>query len=148
MTENYSDSLCSSGNSGDEVEITNINTESCPELDALVEDFQQAVKSHTAMENKTVYFNKKVANILVSVTNVYANVVETVQLPFLVARTKDTSRQTVKTLNNAHVQSSVDSFCYVIICSLIPLSLSRRDVWSLYCLLTCEEAVSKSSIAL
>ena len=48
VTENYSDSLCSSGDSGDEVEITNVNTESCPELDALVEDFQQAVRSHAA----------------------------------------------------------------------------------------------------
>lgn len=53
--------------------------------------------------------NKKVLNSLVSVINVYVNAVEIVQLPFLVARTKDTTdkilRQIVKTLNNAHVQS-------------------------------------------
>ena len=48
VTENYSDSLCSSDDSGDEVEITNVNSESSPELDGLVEDFQQEVKSHAA----------------------------------------------------------------------------------------------------
>ena len=48
VTENCSDSLCSSNGSGDEVEITNVSNESSPELDALVEDFQQAVKSHAA----------------------------------------------------------------------------------------------------
>ena len=48
VTENCSDSLCSSNGSGDEVEITNVSNESSLELDALVEDFQQAVKSHAA----------------------------------------------------------------------------------------------------